>query len=125
HDSQNDPFAVKSAHLALTPQLAASEFQGTVLFAESRVTLQMTQGSLAGGRASGEVSFLRQPDGVLARSRLNVVGANAFDLLPGGGTISGRLSFVFAAEGAGMSPGALGGSLSASGCVTPGDCGTP
>jgi uncharacterized protein involved in outer membrane biogenesis len=110
--------ALKSARITLTPQLAARDFQGTISVAESRVTLQIAEGVLAGGRASGELSFVRQPDGVLARSRLNVTGANAAELLPGDGVVSGRLSFVLAAEGAGMSAGALVGSLSGSGSFT-------
>jgi uncharacterized protein involved in outer membrane biogenesis len=114
----NGQIALKSARTALTPQLAVRDFQGTISFAESRVTLQMAEGVLAGGRASGELSLLRQPDGVLARSRLKVEGASAAELLPGDGVVSGRLSFVLSAEGAGMSSVALVGSLSGSGSFT-------
>ncbi len=114
----NGQIALKSARVTLAPQLAARDFQGSISFADSRLALQVAEAILAGGRASGELSFLRQPDGVLARGRLNVVGANAAELLPGDGVVSGRLSFVLAAEGAGMSPVALVGSLSGSGSFT-------
>ena len=78
----------------------------------------MTEGSLAGGRLTGELTLLRERAGLIARARFGVAGASAADVLPGDGSISGRLTFQASAEGTGMSAVALIGSLEGSGTFT-------
>src|SRR5262249_7705392 len=51
-------------------------------------------------------------------THVRFVGANAAELLPGEGSLSGRLTVDLSAEGAGMSPVALVGSLAGSGSFT-------
>jgi len=107
--------AVKAARLVLTPRLAARDVRGVVHFADAELGLQGIEGTIAGGRLTGELTFVRRADGLTARTHLRVVGANAAELLPGDGSLSGRLTLEMAAEGAGMSPVALVGSLAGSG----------
>jgi hypothetical protein len=111
----NGQVALKATRLALTPKLAIRDFRGTVHFGETQVALQAADGSLAGGRIAGELVFLRDGEGLIARNRMRLAGANAAELLPGDGSLSGRLTFDVTSEGSGMSPSALIGSLSGSG----------
>jgi large subunit ribosomal protein L24 len=114
----NGRLIVKSARVTLTPKLEAHDFVGIAHFGESQFGLQATEGNVAGGRLSGELILLRQREGLVARTRFGLSGANAAELLPGGGAISGRLTFEAKAEGTGMSPIALIGALEGSGTFT-------
>jgi uncharacterized protein involved in outer membrane biogenesis len=109
--------AVKASRLALTPKLAAQDVRGVLRFADSELALQGMEGRLAGGQAAADLTFLRRADGLTARTQLRLVGANAAELLPEG-TLSGRLTLAATAEGTGMSPVALVGSLVGSGSFT-------
>ncbi len=110
----------KSARVAVTPKLAATELRGVVRFGEPRLSLQVIEGSLAGGRVAGELIFLPpgEGEGLLARGRVRLAGVNAEELLPGDGSISGRLTLDASAEGTGMSAVALVGSLAGKGSFT-------
>ena len=110
--------AVKSARVALTPKLAARDVRGVVRFGESELALEGVDGSIAGGRVAADLTFLRRAEGLAARGRLRLTGANAGELLPGEGSLSGRLTLDVSAEGSGMSPVALVGSLAGSGSFT-------
>jgi AsmA family/AsmA-like C-terminal region len=110
--------AVKSARVALTPKLAARDVRGVVRFGESELALEGIDGSIAGGRVAADLTFLRRAEGLAARGRLRLTGANAGELLPGEGSLSGRLTLDVSAEGSGMSPVALVGSLAGSGSFT-------
>ena len=113
--SLNGQVAVKAARVALTPKLAARDVRGTVQFGQGQLSLQDIEGGIAGGRVSAELTLLRRADGIGARTRVRLVGANAAELLPGDGSLSGRLTLDVTAEGTGMSPVALMGSLAGSG----------
>jgi large subunit ribosomal protein L24 len=110
--------AVKATRLTVTPKLAARDVRGVVHFGDSELALQGVEGGIAGGRLAAELTFLRRADGLTARTRLRLVGVNAAELLPGDGSLSGRLTLDATAEGAGMSPVALVGSLAGSGSFT-------
>jgi uncharacterized protein involved in outer membrane biogenesis len=109
---------VKSARVTLTPKLAARDVRGVLQFGDSELALQAIEGDVAGGRLAGELSFMRRPEGLTARSRVQVAGANAAELLPGDGLLSGRLTLDVNIEGTGMSPIALIGSLGGGGTFT-------
>jgi hypothetical protein len=109
--------AVKVARLALTPKLAAQDVRGVLRFGDSELALQGMEGRLAGGQAAADLTFLRRTNGLSARTQLRLVGANAAELLPEG-SLSGRLTVEATAEGTGMSPVALVGSLVGSGSFT-------
>jgi uncharacterized protein YhdP len=109
--------AVKAARVALTPKLAAQDVRGVLRFGDSELALQGIEGRLAGGQAAADLTFLRRANGLSARTQLRLVGANAAELLPEG-SLSGRLTVEATAEGTGMSPVALVGSLVGSGSFT-------
>jgi uncharacterized protein involved in outer membrane biogenesis len=103
--------ALKAARLVLTPKLAARDFHGVVHLGETQIAVQGTEGTIGAGRMNGELVFLRTSEGMVGRMALRVTGADAADLLPGDGTISGRLTSEISVEGSGMSAEALVGSL--------------
>ncbi len=109
---------VRAKHVVLTPKLAGRDLQTKLHFGESQLALQVIDGSIAGGRIAGELIFLREAAGLIARTHVKVSGANAAELLPGDGALTGRLTFEVAAEGAGMSPSALIGALQGRGSFT-------
>jgi uncharacterized protein involved in outer membrane biogenesis len=111
----NGQVSVKAARVALTPKLSAQDVRGVLHFGETQLALQVTDGTLAGGRVTGELVFLRDGEGLIARSRVWLTAANAAELLPGEGVLSGRLTLNVATEGTGMSAVALVGSLSGGG----------
>jgi large subunit ribosomal protein L24 len=114
----NGHIAVKSPRVALTPKLVARDVRGALHLGESQLALQVSDGNLAGGRIAGELVFLREGEAVIARTRLRLAGASSGDLLPGDGVLGGRLTLDVSAEGTGMSPIALVGSLDGSGSFT-------
>src|SRR5262249_59587733 len=75
-------------------------------------------GAIGGGRVAADLPVLRRPGGRAARGRVHLAGANAAELLPGDGALSGGLTLEVTAEGTGMSPVALVGSLAGSGSFT-------
>ena len=110
--------SVKAAQVPLTAKLAARDVRGVLRIGESQLALQVIDGSMAGGRMGGELVFLRHGDGLIARSRIRLTDANAAEMFPGDGLISGRFAFDLSAEGTGMSAGALIGSLEGGGRFT-------
>ena len=110
--------SVKAAQVPLTAKLVARDVRGVLRIGESQLALQVIDGSMAGGRMGGELVFLRHGDGLIARSRIRLTDANAAEMFPGDGLISGRFAFDLSAEGTGMSAGALIGSLEGGGRFT-------
>jgi AsmA family/AsmA-like C-terminal region len=107
--------AVKSARVVFTPKLSARDVRGAVHFGEKQLAVEVADGNVAGGRLVGELVFLRDGEGLIARSRLAISGANAAELLPGDGVLTGKLTVDLSAEGSGMSAVALMGSLAGNG----------
>ncbi len=107
--------AVKAARMAFTPKLAAHDVRSILHFGERQLALQVIDANLAGGRMAGELVFLRDGEGLIARSRIGLTDVNAAEIFPGEGALSGRLTLNVATEGAGMSPVALVGSLGGGG----------
>jgi large subunit ribosomal protein L24 len=105
---------------ALTPTLVGRQVRGAVRLGANEIALEDLEGTLAGGRASGQLTVRRSPTGLSASARLALAGADATAILPGEGrpALTGRLGLQAAVEGAGLSPAALIGALEGSGMVT-------
>jgi uncharacterized protein involved in outer membrane biogenesis len=116
----NGQVAIKAARVALTPKLAARDLRGVLNFDGSELALQSIDGALAGGRIAGGLTFVRRADGLTARAQLSLAGVNLPELFPGDGrpSLTGRLTLDVTAEGAGLSPIALIGSLGGGGSFT-------
>jgi large subunit ribosomal protein L24 len=110
----------KAARSTFGPKLVAKDFEGTLRLAPSEIAVEDIKGELAGGQLSGQVSFRTGNDGVTARGRIALKQADASLVIPGGSrpAFNGDVSVQVEAEGTGLSPKALIGSLGGTGMVT-------
>jgi large subunit ribosomal protein L24 len=109
-----------AARAALTPALTARQLRGAVRFGAGEVALEDVEGTLAGGRASGQMTLRRGSEGLEARGRIALIGADAASVLPSEGrpAITGRLGLQAEFDGAGLSAASLIGSLKGAGLIT-------
>ncbi|MEA2928673.1 MAG: hypothetical protein QOG38_1101, partial [Hyphomicrobiales bacterium] len=109
-----------AARAAFTPTLIGRQVRGALRFGAGEFALEDLDGTLAGGRATAQLTFKRSAMGLSAAARLVLVGADAAALLPGEGrpALTGRIGLQAAVEGAGLSPAALIGALDGSGTIT-------
>jgi len=107
------------ARAAFTPALIGRQVRGALRFGAGEFALEDLEGTLAGGRATAQLTFKRSAMGLSAAARLALVGADATALLPGEGrpALTGRIGLQAAVEGAGLSPAALIGALDGSGTI--------
>jgi large subunit ribosomal protein L24 len=104
----------------LAPNLIGRQVRGAVRLAPGEVAIEEVEGTLAGGRASGQLVLRRNADGLGARGRIALTGADAATLLPGEGKppVTGRVALQAEVEGSGLSPASLIGSLAGTGTIT-------
>ena len=102
----------------LAPRLLARDLRAVVRFDETGVAVQSVEAEVAGGRMTAELSAERRLDGLVAQGQVRFVNADAGDLLPGDGVLSGRITLDMTAKGSGRSASALIGSLAGNGSFT-------
>jgi uncharacterized protein involved in outer membrane biogenesis len=112
--------ALKARTADLSPQLSAREFGASLKFGKREFSLGDMTGAVANGRLTGNLSFHAAEDGLHARVKFEVAGADVNALVSGGPRppITGKLVLSAEAEGSGLSPVALIGSLQGSGHFT-------
>ena len=111
--------SLKLKQAKLLPQLTASDINATLRFGKDDIVVADAAGHLAGGPMSGEMSFRRGDDGLTARARISVTGADAaaWSSAAGQPPFRGTGALTAEVEGTGLSPVALIGSLKGSGKV--------
>jgi large subunit ribosomal protein L24 len=104
---------------SLTPTLSGQHLRGAVRFGSGEIAFEDIEGTLAGGRANGQLVLRRGPDGLATRMKFALAGADATAMLPSEGrpAVSGRLGLSAELEGNGLSPASLVGSLTGSGTI--------
>lgn len=109
--------AVKVRRVDLSERLTAREFRATLRLGNDELALDDIAGDVAGGRLTGQMSFRSADDGLKARAKLSLAGADAVSLVPAGARppVTGALSVSVEVEGSGLSPVALFGSMRGSG----------
>lgn len=112
--------AFNMARATLMPSVAASKLRGVARFGGGEVAFEDVEGTVASGRATGQLTLRRSPDGVAARASVALAGSDAAVLLPSEGRppVNGRVNLQADVEGAGLSPATLIGSLSGTGLLT-------
>jgi uncharacterized protein involved in outer membrane biogenesis len=112
--------ALKTRRVDLSPQLTARQVSATLSFGKDALALEHVAGVLAGGRLAGRLAFNAGSDGLTARSKLDLSGADLNALLPSGARppVTGTLALSGEVEGTGLSPVALIGSLQGKGKFT-------
>ncbi|MGE3159195.1 MAG: AsmA family protein [Xanthobacteraceae bacterium] len=109
---------IKSARAMLAPKLLARDLRAVVRFNETGVAVQSVEAEVAGGRMTAELSAERRLEGLVAQGQVRFVNADAGELLPGDGVLSGRITLDMTAKGSGRSASALIGSLAGNGSFT-------
>ncbi len=112
--------AFKARRVDILPQLTAREFGAKIQFGKDAVAFENVASDIAGGRLTGELSFQAARDGLTAKTKLSLTGADIEALLPSGARppVIGSLALTGEAEGSGLSPVALIGSLRGEGKFT-------
>jgi len=105
---------------ALTPALVVRQARGSVRLGAGEFAIENVEGMLAGGRANGHLTLRRGADGLAARAKFSLLGADAGQLLPSDGkaAVLGRVALQAEIEGSGLSPASLIGSLAGAGTIT-------
>jgi len=109
-----------AARAALTPTLIARQVRGALRLGNGEVSIDAVEGTLAGGRASGQLALRRGVDGLEARGSFALLNADAGAVLPSDGkpVIAGRIGLRAEFEGSGLSAASLVGSLKGAGLIT-------
>ena len=92
--------------------------RGVLQFGHDSFALEEIDGSIAGGRVAGSMSFERGDDGLSLDSHVRFAGTNLAELLPGDGALAGRATVDLDLQGTGRSPIALIGALKGDGTFT-------
>ena len=104
---------------ALTPAWVARDLKGVLRFQPAEIAFSDIDGGLAGGRLTGELTFRRDAAELAAQVRLALVGANAATIVASKkNALDGLLTVKLQADGMGLSPAGLVGSVRGSGAVT-------
>ena len=111
--------ALKLKQAKLLPQLTASDLEATLRIAKDDIVLDDVTGHLAGGQLSGQMTFHSGGDGLTARTKISVTGAEASQMLFAAAhpPVRGSVAVTAEIEGAGLSPVALAGSLKGAGKI--------
>ena len=111
---------LKARRAGLLPGLAAHELRAAFRWGDNEIAFDDVSGDVAGGRLAGQVSFRSVDGGMKAHAKISLIGANAADMFSSGARppVNGALGFSIEADGAGMSPVALIGSLQGTGKIT-------
>ena len=109
-----------AARATLTPTLIARQVRGALRLGNGEVTIDNVEGTVAGGRASGQLAMKRGGDGLEARGKFALSNADASALLPSEGKplLAGRIGLQAEFEGSGLSAASLVGSLKGAGTIT-------
>lgn len=112
--------ALKAERATFSPKIVARQFHSAVRFSPLDVVFDEIGGEIGGGRLDGRLAFVSNEDGLSARGRVALSGAQAQSLFPGDGKppVSGKLALSAEVEGAGRSPAAFIGSLSGQGLIS-------
>ncbi|MGH6665764.1 MAG: AsmA-like C-terminal region-containing protein, partial [Pseudolabrys sp.] len=111
--------SLKARRADLPAHLTARELRATLHLGKNELSFEDIAGEAAGGRLVGALSFRADGGGVKAHAKLALAGADAANLLGSGARplVTGSLGFSAEADGAGLSPAALIGSLQGTGKI--------
>jgi hypothetical protein len=109
---------LRTGRVALSPQLGIANMRSVLQFGHGSFALEEIDGSIAGGRVAGSISFERGEDGLSVDTHVRFAGANLAELLPGEGALVGRATIDLDLQGTGRSPVALIGALKGDGTFT-------
>jgi large subunit ribosomal protein L24 len=111
---------ISAGRARISPELTMRDARATLRLGPKGLAIEDFEGSLGGGRASGELSLRRGDGGLEAHGKFSLLNADASAILPGEGkpALTGRIGLRAEFEGSGLSAATLVGSLKGSGMVT-------
>jgi hypothetical protein len=109
---------LRTGRVALSPELGIANMRSVLQFGHNSFALEEIDGSVAGGRVAGSISFERGEDGLSVDTHVRFAGTNLAELLPGEEALAGRATIEFDLQGTGRSPVALIGALKGDGTFT-------
>jgi large subunit ribosomal protein L24 len=114
---------LKAERAAFSPKITARQFRTAVRFSPADVVFDEIAGEMAGGRLDGRLAFVTSEDGLSARGRVAISGAQTAALFPGENKppVTGNFALSADVEGLGRSPAAFIGSLSGQGLISLGE----
>jgi uncharacterized protein involved in outer membrane biogenesis len=109
-----------AARAGLTSTVTGRQVRGILRLHAGELAIENVEGTLASGRATAELILRRGADGLAARAKFTLLGADAAQLLPSDGkaAVLGRVGLRAEVEGSGLSPASLIGSLTGAGTIT-------
>jgi AsmA-like C-terminal region len=112
--------ALKARRVELLPHLDAREFRATLRLGKDELAFDDMAAAMAGGKFAGRMSFGAAEDGLTARIKISLAGADTAGLLSSGArpAVTGMLALSAEMKGNGLSPVALIGSLQGAGKFT-------
>ena len=114
----NGAVTFKLDHAAFASSLNASDLKGVAQFRSSEITLDNLDGTLAGGRLSGRLSFRRNADGLVSHGHIELADADAATLLQADNkAVAGHLTLKLDGDSIGATPAAAVSSLHGNGTV--------
>ncbi len=115
----NGAVTFKLDRAVLTPAWVVRDLKGVARFQPAEIVFNDIDGGLAGGRLSGELTFRRDSGQLAGQGRLALIGANAASIVGSKKNgLDGLLAVKLQADGMGLSPAGLVGSVHGSGAVT-------
>jgi len=107
--------ALKLKQAEVLPKVVAETFNASLRLSRDEVVLEDVTGTIGRGRFSGAMTLRSGGEGLSARAKVSLAGADAGALFPGAGT--GSLTFTAETEGTGLSPVALIGAMKGAGKI--------
>ena len=99
--AMNGGVTFKLARVVFTPALVARDLAGAVHFHPAMVAFDDINGSLGGGRITSTMAFSRNPDGVTAHGKIELVDAAAMIAGPSLNATDGQLTLTLEGHGFG------------------------
>jgi uncharacterized protein involved in outer membrane biogenesis len=111
----------KFERAAFTPGLIAHDLKGVVHLRPSEIAATDIDGGLAGGKLTGELTVRHDAESFALTGNAALAGANAAALVGAESAVDGLITLKLQAEGLGLSPDRVVGSLHGSGSIALGD----
>ncbi len=116
--AMNGAVTFKLDRAALTPALVARDLKGVLRLQPSQITFGDIDGSLAGGRLTGELAVRSDAQKLALRGSVALAGAHAAALLPASNNaIDGLITLKLQGDSLGLSPDGLVGALHGNGTI--------
>ena len=116
--AMNGAVTFKLDRAALTPALVARDLKGVLRLQPSEIAFGDIDGSLAGGRLTGELAVRPDAQKLAVRGRVELAGARAAALIPSNNNgIDGLVTVKLQGDSLGLSPDGLVGALHGNGTV--------